>query len=177
MEEQLREGILEPVPPKQTGEVVHYIPHQPVIREDAESTKLRIVYDCSAKADPQLPSLNDCLEKGPSLQPLLFDILLRNRLRSNCITGDLKKAFLQVRVNEEHRDAQRMLWYNNLEEMKIVEYRFTRVIFGAAPSPYILGATLQKHVKQFQDEYPETTKALLEETYVDDVQKRRRFDQ
>ena len=170
MEEQLREGILEPVPPKQTGEVVHYIPHQPVIREDAESNKLRIVYDCFAKADPQLPSLNDCLEKGPSLQPLLFDILLRNRLRNNCITGDLKKAFLQVRVNEEHRDAQRMLWYNNLEERKIVEYRFTRVIFGAAPSPYILGATLQRHVKQFQDEYPETTKALLEDTYVDDVQ-------
>ena len=44
------------------------------------------------------------------------------------------------------------------------------MIFGAAPSPYILGATLQKHVKQFQDEYPETTKALLEDTYVDDVQ-------
>jgi hypothetical protein len=46
MEEQLREGILEPMPPKQTGEEVHYIPHQPVIREDsaADSTKLRIVY-------------------------------------------------------------------------------------------------------------------------------------
>ncbi|XP_028413677.1 uncharacterized protein LOC114536534 [Dendronephthya gigantea] len=166
MEGQLREGILEPVPPKPTGEVVHYIPHQPVIREDAESTKLRIVYDCSAKADPQIPSLNDCLEKGPSLQPLLFDILLRNRLRSKCITGDLKKAFLQVRINKQHCDAQRMLWYNK----EIVEYRFTRVIFGAAPSPYILGATLQQHVKQFQDEYPEATKALLEDTYVDDVQ-------
>ena len=63
-----------------------------------------------------------------------------------------------------------MLWYNNLEERKIVEYRFTRVIFGAAPSPYILGATLQKHVKQFQGEYPETRKSLLEDTYVDDVQ-------
>ena len=44
------------------------------------------------------------------------------------------------------------------------------MIFGAAPSPYILGATLQQHVKQFQDEYPETTKALLEDTYMDDVQ-------
>ena len=50
-----------------TGEVIHYIPHQPVIREDAESTKLRIVYDCSAKQNPQQPSLNGCLETGPAL--------------------------------------------------------------------------------------------------------------
>lgn len=170
MEEQLQERILEPVPLKPTGEVVHYIPHQPVIREEAESTKLRIVYDCSAKQVPQLPSLNDCLETGPALQPLLFDILLRNRMRSHCVTGDIKKAFLQIRIDEQDRDAQRTLWYNNLTDMHIVEYRFTRVIFGAAPSPYILGATLQKHVKQFQTEYPETTKALLEDTYVDDVQ-------
>ena len=75
----------------------------------------------------------------------------------------MKKAFLQIRINEEHRDAQTMLWYKNLKKRKIVEYRFTRVIFGAAPSPYILGTTLQQHVRQFQDEYSETTKALLED--------------
>ena len=42
--------------------------------------------------------------------------------------------------------------------------------FWAAPSPYILQATLQQHVRQFQDEYAKTTKVLLDDTYVDDVQ-------
>ena len=51
-----------------------------------------------------------------------------------------------------------------------MEYRITRVIFGATPSPYIWGSTLQKHVKQFEEEYPKTTKTLLEDTCVDDAQ-------
>ncbi len=49
MQEQLQEGILEEVLTKPLGEQVHYTPHQPVIRDDAVFTKLRIIYDCSAK--------------------------------------------------------------------------------------------------------------------------------
>ena len=94
MQEQIQEGIIEKVPPKLIGKVLHYVPHHPVIREEAESTKLRIVYDCSAKGNCDQPSLKDCLETGPSLQPLPFDILLRNRMRYYCITGDIKKAFI-----------------------------------------------------------------------------------
>ena len=39
MEQQLEQGVLEIVPEIPTGEVIHYIPHQPVIRDQAESTK------------------------------------------------------------------------------------------------------------------------------------------
>ena len=99
MQELLQEGIIEEVPPKSIGEVLQYVPHHPVIRKEAESTKLRIVYDCSAKGNCDLPSLNDCLETGPSLQHLLFDILLRHRMRYYCITGDIKRAFLQIWIN------------------------------------------------------------------------------
>ena len=166
----MEEGILEVAPEIPTGEVIHYIPHQPVIREQAETTKMRIVYDCSAKTDPQVPSLNDCLEVGPPLQPLIFDILLRNRLKFLCITGDIQKTFLQIKVNPEDRDALRLLWYENLDLRTVVHYRFTRMIFGSGPSSYILGATLQKHVSQYADKYPRTTDELLKNTYVDNVQ-------
>ena len=169
MQEQINDGILEAVQQQPTNEAVHYVPHQPVIREGAESTKLRIVFDCSAKSNPAAPSLNDCLQTGPALQPLLFDILLRNRFRRYCVTGDMKKAFLQIRIHEADRDVQRILWYNNLTDRQIEEYRFTRVIFGASPSPYILGATLQKHLENIET-HPETVQALLEDTYVDDIQ-------
>ena len=170
MEQQLEEGILELVPEVPTGEVIHYIPHQAVIREGAESTKMRIVYDCSAKRNPQSPSLNDCLEVGPPLQPAIFDILLRNRMKPFCITGDIQKAFLQIKISPEDRDALRLLWYDNLKERNIVQYRFTRVIFGSGPSPYILGATLEKHICQYEEKYPDTVNELLLNTYVDDVQ-------
>eukprot|EP00795_Rhopilema_esculentum_P000484 gene484-10160_t len=56
------------------------------------------------------------------------------------------------------------------EDRNIIEYRFTRVIFGAGPSPYILGATLQKHVLDYIQSYPDTVNALLKETYMDDIQ-------
>ena len=39
MKEQLNARIIEPVSKLPTGEVVHYILHQPVIKESAESTK------------------------------------------------------------------------------------------------------------------------------------------
>ena len=166
----LGKGVIEPVPVQPTGEIVHYVPHQPVIREQAQSTKMRIVYDCSSKPDATTPSLNDCLETGPSLQPLLFDILLRNRFRRYCITGDIVKAFLQIIVQECDRDAQRILWHDDLCNRNILEYRFTRVIFGATPSPYILGATLQKHLEGYQSIYPETVQMLRDDAYVDDIQ-------
>ena len=131
---------------------------------------MRIVYDCSTRANPQSPFLNDCLETGPPLQPLLFDILLRNRMRKFCVTGDVQKAFLQIRLHNQDRDAQQVLWYDNLRNRKVTEYRFTRVIFGATSSPYILGATLQKHVRNYEADYPTTVRSLLEDTYVDDIQ-------
>ena len=134
-----------------TGEVIHYIPHQPVIRNQAESTKMRIVYDCAAKENSQEPSLNDCSEVGPPLQPMIFDILIRNHLKLLCITGDIQKAFLQIKVDPRDGDARRLLWYENLDSRTVLHYRFTRVIFGSGPSPYILGATLKKHVSQYAD--------------------------
>ena len=46
----------------------------------------------------------------------------------------------------------------------------TRVIFESGPSPYILGATLKKHVSQYTEKFPDTADVLLNNTYVDDVQ-------
>ena len=129
MTEQLAEGSSEEVPETPLGEVIHYIPHQPVIRGQADSTKMRIVYDCSAKTHCQVPSLNDCLKVGPPLRPMLFD-LLQNCMNMLCITGDIQKAFLQIKVDLRDRDAFRLLWYENLDSRMVRQYCFTRVIFN-----------------------------------------------
>ena len=55
---------------------VYYIPHQAVIRKQALTTRLRIVFDASSKLQKNLPSLNDCINTGPALMPAIMDILL-----------------------------------------------------------------------------------------------------
>ena len=67
------------------------------------TTKGRIVFDASAKTNRDEPGLNDCLYSGPCLLPQIFDILLRFRLAPIALVSDIKQAFLNVEVSEEHR--------------------------------------------------------------------------
>ena len=46
---QKESGIIEKVPDSPTGNHVFYMPHKPVIREDAATTKVRMVFNASAK--------------------------------------------------------------------------------------------------------------------------------
>ncbi len=64
IKDQLDEGIVERVQAPAEGRDF-YIPHKPVIRESTESTKLRVAYDASARANHKSPSLNECLNPGP----------------------------------------------------------------------------------------------------------------
>lgn len=112
------------------------------------------------QSETQLPSLNDCLEVGLPLQPMIFDILHRNRMKPFCIKGHIQEAFLQIKIGPEDKDALRLLWYDNLKERNIVQC-FTRVFFGSGPSPYIQGAMLQKHIGQYEEKYPDTVNELL----------------
>ena len=79
IEDQISQGIVEKVPAEQgevnESETVHYLPHHGVVRRDRETTKLRIVYDGSAKPPGCNHSLNDFLQTGPNYTPQLFDTL------------------------------------------------------------------------------------------------------
>ena len=123
IEKQKEDGIIENASDPPSG-TEFYIPHKLVVREAAESTKLRIVYDASARAHSEAPSLNDCLNPGPPLQNPLWDVLVRMRFHPVALTGDLKQAFLQVRIKEAERDALRFHW-KPLDEAKMETLRFT----------------------------------------------------
>ena len=92
---------------------IYYIPHQPVIRSERSTSKLRNVYDASAKATNGL-SLNDCLYTGPKFGPNIIDILLRFHVHKVALTADIEKAFLMVSVAEEDRDVLRFLWVEDI---------------------------------------------------------------
>ena len=95
------------------------MPHRAVIRENAESTKLRIVFDASAKRSSSHVSLNDCLHTGSPLEPLLHNVLIRNRLKSVALLGYIKQAFLQIRMQDCDRDALRFFWVKDLNSFEV----------------------------------------------------------
>ena len=77
---QVDAGFIEVVDPEDiSGSNVHYFSHH-AVKKDSKTTPLRIVYDCSAKCSKHCPSLNDCLESGPSLINDLLTGLSRFRL-------------------------------------------------------------------------------------------------
>ena len=90
---QLNQGVIESCSQVDQNTPIHYLPHRAVIRDDRSSTKLRIVYDASSSVSKNLPSLNDCLCKGPSLNPLIVDVLLRFRLHKCAFICDIKRHF------------------------------------------------------------------------------------
>ena len=100
IKEQLDSGVIEKVTELEKTDKVHYIPHLAVVRKEASTTKVRVVYDASAKVGTGGTSLNDCLHVGPSLNPLLFDILLRFREKRVVLVGDNEKAFLNIEVDK-----------------------------------------------------------------------------
>ena len=119
-----------------------------------------IVYDASARAHPSAPSLNDCLNAGPPLQNKLRDVLVCQRCYPVAVTGDLKKAFLQVRIRELDRDALTFHWKKN-EHSPLETLRFTRALFGLTCLPFLLEA--------WELKMPELVAELRKNLYVDDL--------
>ena len=147
IQDQLEHGIIEEV--KSDGVVgnVTYLPYKEVIKNQSPTTKVRIVYNASARHRNQV-SLNDILYTDPCLNPKLYRFLLQFRLYPAAITADIEKAYIQINIKEEHTDCLTFLWFTNLfndEKVKVCKYRFIRVIFGATCSQYLLNATVNKH--------------------------------
>ena len=150
VEEQLRAGVIEEAPKSPSGKRVFYMPHKPIVKESAVTTTVRMVFDASAKPQPLTNSINDCMFTGSPLQPLLWNIMIRVRMSTSLLLGDIEKAFLQIGVKEEDRDAFRFLFNIKGTEKHL---RFTLIPFGVEASPFLLGATLQHHFEQKGSEF------------------------
>ena len=151
---------------------VHYLPPRAVVKESKTSSKVRIVYNGSSKASKNLPSLNDCLLKGPSSNPLIIELLLRLRLNPAAFVCNIQKAFLQISLKENERNVLHCLWVDDTftNNLSILIYRFCWVIFGLTSSPFLLNATLREHFKQYLESEPEydVIHSLMISLFVDD---------
>ena len=75
----------------------------------------------SQEKNDRSPSLNDVIEVGPPLQNQMWKVLIRNRMCPVTLTGDMKQAFLQIRIREKDRNllrfhcSQKTSTYTNLQ--------------------------------------------------------------
>ena len=93
IKDQLNKGIVEKVTEDNSNRK-HYIPHHAVINTEKSTTKLRVVYDASAKTKKGNKSLNECLHRGPIILEDLCSLLLRFRTKKIGIIADIEKTFL-----------------------------------------------------------------------------------
>ena len=62
------------------------------------------------------------------------------------LAGEVRKAFLQVRIHAQDRDALRFHWLQAKDPRGVRTYKFTRTRLGLRPSPFLLGGVIQQHL-------------------------------
>ena len=84
--------------------------------------------------------------------------------------ADIKKAFLQIKINEADREFLRFLWFDDVNKPNadIIQMRCKSLLFGLSPSPNILSAVIRHHISLYKNDYPQAVKALSK-MYVDDM--------
>lgn len=134
-----------------------------MLKESSQTTKLRVVFDASAKSSNGL-SLNDNLLIGPNLQQDLFSILIRFRTYNFVISGDIEKMYRQVLIDTKHVNYQRILWRENSSE-PLKTYQLNTVTYGTSPA--------KRCIKQLafdnRERFPVACENILENFYMDDL--------
>ena len=168
MENIMDHGEAEEVPLNEIdSEHVWYIPHHGVYNPKKPG-KIRVVFDCSAKY--KSTSLNDHLLTGPDLINPLIGVLCRFREEPIAIMGDIERMFHQFKVNIEHRDYLRFLWWKQGKlSTKPMVYRMKVHLFGATSSPGCANFGLKKIATDNQKDFPpEVSDFIINDFYVDD---------
>ncbi|XP_036146395.1 uncharacterized protein LOC118646807 [Monomorium pharaonis] len=144
-----------------------YLPHHGVVRESSLTTKLRVVFDASAKTTSGI-SLNDTLMVGATLQDSIIDIVMRFRMPAVAITADLQKMYRQILLHSNDRDYQRILWRFSPSD-PIGEYRLNTVTYGQACAPFLAVRCVQQLARDEGAQFSNASGVLLNDLYIDDI--------
>lgn len=142
----------------------YFAPHHAVLRDSSETTKLRVVFDFSAKSSSQ-KSLNDLQYIGPVVQDELFDILIRFRQHNFVLSGDIQKMYRQIMMDNSQRHLQCMLWRDDVSKPLEV-LQLNTLSYGCACAPFLSTRCLLQLAKECNDK---TVSEIIEhDFYYDD---------
>ena len=144
-----------------------YLPHHPVLKDSSSTTKVRVVFDGSAKTSTG-KSLNDALLVGPVVQEELLTLIIRFRKYEIALIADIEKMYRQVTMNPTDRHLQRILWrFDNSQPIRT--YELGTVTYGLAPSAFLATRTLIQLANDEGDKYLKARSVIKENVYVDDL--------
>lgn len=120
-----------------------FLPHMPIFKPNKETTKVRMVFlsnMCEKTNNGNAISHNQAMFAGPCVNQKLTVALILLRFDPKLLCFDLKKAFLQIELQESDRDKLLFLWYKNVEkeDFTLQAFRNVRLSFGLRCSPTIL---------------------------------------
>ena len=144
---------------------IYYMPMH-VVRKSSTTTKIRIVFDASAKTST-VTSLNEQFMIGPTVHSPLIDVLLRFRNFRIAMTTDVSRMYCAVLLPEEQRNLHRFIWRDDPTE-PLKEYRMTRLTFGVSASSFTANMAVKRNAFELENEYPQAAKDVIESFYVDD---------
>ncbi|UYV69239.1 hypothetical protein LAZ67_6002942, partial [Cordylochernes scorpioides] len=144
-----------------------YLPHHAVLGGQPDRRKFRVVFDASAKTKNGF-SFNDRLYIGPKLQRDILSILMNCRKHRIFIMSDIEKMYRQILVRPSDAERQRIIWRRRSQD-KLIAYRLNTVTYGTAAAPFLAMRTLLKLVEDEGAKYPRASRAIKEDTYVDDI--------
>lgn len=145
----------------------YYILHHAVVKRDGDTSKLRVVFDASAKSSSGV-SLNDILCVGPKLQNDISELLLTCRLYKYIFIADIVKMYHQIKVRDEDCVFQHILWRHSPEQ-KIQEYELLTVTYGLSSAPFLAIRVLYALDACAEPLFPAAKSVLTNHTYVDDI--------
>ena len=169
MQEYLDLGHAEIVPiadREKPPDSVFYLPMHAVYKASSTTTKVRAVFDASAKSSTGV-SLNDTLLVRQTVHPPLIDVLLRFRLYPIALTADVSKMYRAVELAMTDRDLPRFVWRSSSKE-PLQDYRMTRVTFGVSASSFAANMAVKQNAIDHAHEYPLAAEVIEKSFYVDD---------
>lgn len=159
-------GHMEMINPPHDGELCYYVPHHAVLKEST-TTKLRVVFDASAKTTNGY-SLNEQLLTGPTIQPKLYSTLLNWRKYKVALNADIEKMYRMIEVHPDHRTFQRIIWQHPITK-QMQDFQLSTVTFGTSSAPYLAIRTLQQLADDEQHNWSRASIVVKNDFYVDDV--------
>jgi len=144
----------------------YYLPHHVIFKSSSSTTSTRIVFNGSCRSSNGL-SLNDTLLVGRTIQQDLYSIVLRFRTYQIAFTADIAKMYRQVRIHEDNRKLQQILWIRSVDE-PLRTYELSTVMYGTASAPY-LATRLQQLAEDESKDFSLAPPTLTNNFYVDDA--------
>ena len=162
-------GHAEPVPTahlEKPEKDVFYLPMHVVKKECSNTTKIRAVFDASAKSLTGV-SLNGLYWLDPcTVHSSLTNVLIRFRLHRIALTNDVSKMYHALELTEADHNLHHFVW-KQCPDQPLHDFCMTQVTFGFSGSSFAANMSVKQNPQDFALKYPQAASAVKTSFYVD----------